>query len=84
MSPFFNYKCENPNCAKIVELFLQRNELDEEQLCPECCSFMRRLLSSPEFKMVGAPPRNYKPLSRNNPKSEVRNIHEIRRVKETK
>lgn len=85
MPPFFDYLCTNSECENIEEVLLVRSELDtKEVLCSKCQSVMKRLISSPPFKFAGEPPRDWKPRKTNNPKSEVRNIHEIRRVQETK
>ena len=75
--PFFDYECE---CGKVEEVMLSRSELDtKEILCPECQKPMQRLVSNPDFKFAGQPPRNYQPLKKNNPKSH---IEPIRRKKQ--
>jgi putative FmdB family regulatory protein len=80
--PFYDFKCIH--CDFIEEKMLPRTEIDHEYVCPRCNNKMKRQLCNPEFKMKGAPPRNYQPLSKSQPKSNVRNINEIRRVEETK
>ncbi len=80
--PFFDYVCKA--CETTEEFLLQRSELDKEILCPKCNAVMSRLIGNTDFKMAGAPPKNWQPMSKNQPKSQVRNIHEIRRVEETK
>ena len=79
--PFYDYKCDNPECDNIEEVMLSRDDLDKKEiLCGKCASTMKRLISNPDFKMAGAPPKNWQPKSANKPKSEVRNIHGIRRI----
>ncbi len=80
--PFFDLYCKE--CDLTEEKLLNRSELDNEILCSKCGKPMSRLISNVDFKMKGAPPKDYKPLSKSQPKSQVRNIHEIRRVEETK
>ena len=81
--PFFDYIC--PICEIVEEKLLSRTELDTVTVtCPKCQNAMRRMISNVDFKMKGAPPKNWQPRTKSEPKSEVRNIHEIRRVEETK
>ena len=78
--PFFDYICGA--CANELELLISRKDVDAEVLCPRCKFPMHRRMCNPEFKIDGAPPKNWQPLAKNQPKSEVRNIHEIRRVED--
>jgi putative FmdB family regulatory protein len=80
--PFFDFECSK--CGYTEEKLLQRSEIDTSFTCPDCKGILTRLMCCPEFKMAGAPPKNYQPLSKSQPKSQVRNINEIRRVEETK
>lgn len=78
--PFFDYVCPKKKCQHTEEFLLSRKDLDTEILCPECQTPMRRLMNAPIFQIEGQPPRDWTPLKKNEPRSHVRNIHEIRRV----
>jgi len=75
--PSYTYLCKE--CGNQIEKILKINEVDSHVVnCPGCRQNMTRLIGCPEFKMAGAPPRGWKPLKKNSPKSEVRNIKEIK------
>lgn len=75
---FFDYRCE---CGNEEEHVVSRRDLDTTQiLCSLCGKTMKRLVSGGSFQISGQPPKAWSPLQKNNPKSEVRNIREVRRL----
>jgi putative FmdB family regulatory protein len=79
----YDFQCKK--CEIIEEKLISLSALETTKImCSTCGEEMVRLIGAAEFKMSGAPPKGWKPKEKNQPKSEVRNIHDIRRVEYTK
>lgn len=72
--PFFDYRCQNVECEHVFEVLSAIKDVQQILVCPTCGSSATRLVSAPTFTMAGEPPRDFKPLSKNKPKSHVEPI----------
>ncbi|MFA5071288.1 MAG: zinc ribbon domain-containing protein [Candidatus Pacearchaeota archaeon] len=77
--PWYDFRCSNEECLHVFEIVSSIKDVEDMKVCPKCGSTAFRLVSAPTFKMWGEPPRDFKPLTRNQTKSH---IEPIRRKKQ--
>jgi putative FmdB family regulatory protein len=41
--PFYDYRCSNPECNKIIEILRKMTDGEGEVICPCCESIMNRI-----------------------------------------
>lgn len=73
--PIYEFYCES--CDTVTEKLLPISQCDFEQKCEKCNNPMKRRISVSDFQFKGAPPRHWKPLTKSNPKSEVRTARDL-------
>ena len=79
MSPLYTFDCECGNDT--VDILKSIKEIDEhKEVCSKCGKNMRRVMSGCTFKIKGNPPQGYTPLQKSKPQSQVKSVHQIRRV----
>lgn len=77
MAPIYEYQCTNKDCQEITDVVRSISERNEPAECGKCGAQAIKITSLSDFKIKGTPPRNWRPLSKSNPKSHVPNVKEM-------
>lgn len=58
--PFYDYRCTNTDCRKLVEFHDTATNIQEDHNCPDCGSKMKMKIPNVNFKIAAPKPKDIK------------------------